>query len=116
MNHPIPLGFADRITQGSRGFLADATLSLPYSARAHTPRPTLSLSYAGRAHHPSTHPSHATQAREQGLAVVTYGLENSDAATVLRQQQLGVAAAIVDDVAAAMPALGRPPAASRAQA
>jgi glycerophosphodiester phosphodiesterase len=43
-------------------------------------------------------PEAVALARAQGVKVVTYGLENDDPAWVLRQQQLGVFAVIVDDV------------------
>jgi glycerophosphoryl diester phosphodiesterase len=46
-------------------------------------------------------------ARSRGLAVMTYGLENNDVKSVARQEELGVCAAIVDDVARTMPLLGR---------
>lgn len=41
-------------------------------------------------------------ARARGLATMTYGLENNDLASVRRQGALGVQAAIIDDVEAAM--------------
>lgn len=41
-------------------------------------------------------------ARDCGLQVMTYGLENNDGASLERQAELGVAAAIVDEVDAVM--------------
>jgi len=42
--------------------------------------------------------SMAQEAQARGLGLMTYGLENDDASAIVKQYELGVAAAIVDDV------------------
>lgn len=49
-------------------------------------------------------PHMVAAARGKGLVVLTYGLENDDPEWVKRQSQLGVTAAIVDDVKHVLPA------------
>jgi glycerophosphodiester phosphodiesterase len=43
------------------------------------------------------------QAASMGLRVMTYGLENDDRGSVVRQKELGVAGAIIDNVEGLMP-------------
>ncbi len=45
------------------------------------------------------------KAKDNNLDVMTYGLDNDDARYIVRQHELGVHAAIVDDIAACLPAL-----------
>lgn len=51
------------------------------------------------------HQGMVADAGTQGLLVLTYGLDNDDMDSIIRQQELGVHAAIVDDVAHVMQAL-----------
>lgn len=48
-------------------------------------------------------PEQIGRARNQGLKVMTYGLENDDVEWILEQSRLGVHGAIVDDVARVVP-------------
>ena len=52
-----------------------------------------------------TEPDSPREAEELGLTTLTYGLTNNDPDWILQQQQLGVAAVIVDNVPAIVNAL-----------
>lgn len=49
------------------------------------------------------HDDHVRRAVAAGLKVMTYGLDNNDPAALARQRELGVLAAIVDDVQSVLP-------------